>query len=69
MSFKKAVGLSTLAALLMTLSFGCGQGTDVQLAPAPAIKAEESKPLPKETKKGGGPASSGNAGRNPGGNT
>jgi hypothetical protein len=69
MRLRRILSLFTLAAFVTTLTIGCGEGTDVKLAPAPPGKPEPSAPLPKETTKGGGPASSGNAGRNPGGNT
>jgi hypothetical protein len=69
MRLRYILSLFTLAVFAVTLTVGCSEGTDVKLAPAPEVKAPPSEPLPKDTKKGGGPASSGNSGRNPGGNT
>lgn len=69
MLHRKLIGLATLAAFTLTCAWGCDQGTDVQLAPAQPTKLEGPKPLPKEPKKGGGPGSSGNMGKNPGANS
>jgi hypothetical protein len=69
MRLRTAVTFSTLAALLAGTAIGCNQGTDVSLAPAPAVKVPESTPLPKDPKKGGGASSSGNMNRNPGAST
>jgi hypothetical protein len=66
MRLKSVLGCSILSAFVMTLAVGCDQGTEVKLADAPAVKPAETKPLPKDPKKGGGAASSGNLGRNPG---
>jgi len=66
MRFKNFVTSSTLAAFVATSAIGCGQGTDVALAPAPQIKPAEPGPLPKDPQKGGGGSSSGNMKRNPG---
>jgi len=65
MRFKTVLSFSTLAAFLVTLAIGCSQGTEVQLAPAPPIAQPTTGALPKDTKKGGGPASSGNSKMNP----
>jgi hypothetical protein len=59
------MSFSTLAAFALTLSIGCGEGTDVKLANAPVPERAPSKELPKEVTKGGGPASSGNMNRDP----
>jgi hypothetical protein len=69
MRLRNVVTFPTLAALLAGTVIGCNQGTDVSLAPAPAVKAPESTPLPKEKKQGGGASSSGNMNRNPGAST
>jgi hypothetical protein len=66
MRLKNILSLSTLAAFIATLSIGCNQGTDVPLTKAPEVAPAPVTPLPKEVKKGGGPASSGNLQRNPG---
>jgi hypothetical protein len=66
MRLKKLVTFSTLGMFALTLSLGCGESTDVKVQEAPAPTPVPSKPLPKEVKKGGGPSSSGNLGRNPG---
>jgi hypothetical protein len=67
MRCKTVLSFATLAALVATLAIGCDQGTDVQLAKAPPPdKPAQPGPLPKEARKGGGPASSGNMQRNPG---
>jgi hypothetical protein len=63
---KNFVSFTSLGAFVVTLGFGCGQGTDVQLAPAPVETPGPTKEVPKEVKKGGGPGSSGNLKRNPG---
>jgi hypothetical protein len=66
MRLKHVVSFTTVAVFVMTLAMGCGPGTDVKLADAPATDPGEVKPLPKKPQQGGGPASSGNAQRNPG---
>jgi hypothetical protein len=65
MRFRHFVSLSTLAAFALTLSIGCGEGTDVKLANAPVPEKAPPKELPKELTKGGGPGSSGNMNRDP----
>ena len=72
MRIKRALALVTLVGFAASLPMGCNQSTDVPLAPAPAVKIEPSVPIskdPKAVKKGGGPSSSGNMNRNPGGDT
>jgi hypothetical protein len=69
MRFKTVLSYSTLAAFVATLGVGCFQSDEVRLAPAPPANLSPTEPLPKETKKGGGPASSGNMKGNPGGNS
>jgi len=69
MRLRNVVAFTTLAAIVAGTAIGCNQGTDVSLAPAPAIKPAESEPLPKDRKKGGGASSSGNMQRNPGAST
>jgi len=66
MRLRNFMAFSTLGAIVTGSMIGCTQGTDVNLAPAPAIKPAESSPLPKDAKKGGGATSSGNMQRNPG---
>jgi len=66
MRFRGAVIHSVLCGFVMGLSLGCGESTEVQLAPAPAMKPAETQPLPKDAKKGGGHGSSGNMKKNPG---
>lgn len=66
---RKMMAFATLSAFLLAWTAGCSQSTDVSLAPATPTKPQESAPLPKDVKKGGGPGSSGNMGKNPGGNT
>jgi len=66
MRFKTVMSLSALAAFVATLAIGCGQGTDVSLAPATPIQPAKPEPLPKDPMKGGGAGSSGNLGRDPG---
>jgi hypothetical protein len=65
MRLKTVVSFSTLAGFVVTLAIGCGQGTDVQLAPAPPAPPAKIEPLPKEREKGGGAQSSGNAKMDP----
>jgi len=69
MRFRNLVAFSTLSAIVAGSAIGCNQGTEVGLAPAPAIKPAPSEPLPKDAKKGGGASSSGNMNRNPGAST
>jgi hypothetical protein len=69
MQLGKKVSVSVLAASYLFLLSGCGEGTDVKLAPVPQLRPADSTPLPKDAKKGGGPSSSGNSGKNPGANT
>jgi hypothetical protein len=69
MRLRNILSVFTLAGFVATLTVGCGEGTDVKLAPAPQIAPAPSTPLPKDTKQGGGPASSGNSGKNPGADT
>jgi hypothetical protein len=64
MRLRTFVGGSILAGFLATLSVGCS--TDVPITPAPEPTPVPTKELPKEAKKGGGPASSGNFKRDPG---
>jgi hypothetical protein len=66
MRFKTVVSTSTLAAFLATVAIGSGCSTDVPVTPAPEPTPAPTQELPKEAKKGGGPASSGNMKRNPG---
>lgn len=69
MRFKTVLLEATLVAFVATLATGCNQGTTVPITPVEPVKAPESTPLPKEVNKGGGPASSGNMQKNPGGNS
>jgi hypothetical protein len=69
MRFKTVLSCSALAAFLATSVVGCSQSDEVRLAPAPPLPAVKSSPLPKDAKKGGGPASSGNMNRDPGAST
>jgi len=66
MRLRNVIASSTLAAIVVGTMVGCNQGTEVGLAPAPAIKPADSSPLPKDKKQGGGATSSGNMQRNPG---
>ena len=59
------MGALTLAGFAATMSIGCGEGTAVKLAPAPAVKETPAKDLPKDRKGGG----SGLMKKNPGGNS
>ncbi len=68
MRLKNVASFSILGTFVMTLALGCGEGTEVKVAEAPASTPVPSKPLPKQVTKGGGPGSSGNLGRNPGAN-
>jgi len=63
---QRMIRVATLAGFATTLSIGCGQGTDVKLAPAPAVQVPPPAPVPKEVKRGGGPTSSGRMQTNPG---
>ena len=65
MRSRNSIVFSTLAIFIASLALGC-QGTEVPITPAPASTPAPSQELPKETKKGGGPSSSGNLKRNPG---
>lgn len=58
-----------VAGLLVSLASGCGESTDIKVAPAAPASASEVKEVPKDPKKGGGKSSSGNMNRNPGGNS
>jgi hypothetical protein len=69
MRVRHVVSGSVICGFLMGLSMGCGESTEVKLAPAPAVKPLESQPLPKDPKKGGGPGSSGNSSKSPGAST
>jgi hypothetical protein len=64
MRIKQVIVPATLVGFAATLSFGCSQGTQVQLAPAPVVKETPAQELPK-VRKGGG---SGLMKKNPGGN-
>jgi hypothetical protein len=64
MKFRTILSFSALAAFVATSLLGCG--SDVPVTSAPAPTPVETKELPKEPKKGGGPASSGNMKRDPG---
>jgi hypothetical protein len=66
MRIKTVLMSSTLAAFVATGVAGCSQSEEVRLDPAPPVKPAGTEPLPKETKKGGGPGSSGNITKNPG---
>jgi hypothetical protein len=67
MRLRNILGLGTLFAFVISLSIGCGEGTDVKVTKAPEpTAAPAGVPLPKEVKKGGGAASSGNMKRDPG---
>ncbi len=62
---RKVWVLPTLGAFVAAWAIGC-DSSHVELAPAPAPTPVPTKELPKDPKKGGGPASSGNMKRNPG---
>jgi len=64
MRLKTCVSGAILAGFLASVLVGCS--TDVPVTPADAPTPVPTKDLPKEPKKGGGPASSGNLKRNPG---
>ena len=66
MRMRNVVAFSTLAAIIAGFAVGCDQGTNVDLAKVPVLKAAPTTPLPKEAQKGGGPGSSGNSSRDPG---
>jgi hypothetical protein len=66
MRLKNVASFSVLGVFVVTLSLGCGEGTDVKVAEAPAVKPGPVVPVPKTIKEGGGPSSSGNMKRNPG---
>jgi hypothetical protein len=65
---RKVPCLATLGAFVAALAIGCDssdvQGIKVEEKTPPPPEAAE--PVPKDVKKGGGPASSGNMKRNPG---
>jgi hypothetical protein len=65
MRIKHVLVPATLMGFAATLSIGCNQGTEVKLAPAPAVKETPPVELPK-VRKGGG---SGLMKKNPGGNS
>lgn len=66
MKFRPWLGVLVLLGLAATMSLGCGEGTEVPLAEAPAIESVPTQELPKDFRQGGGPNSSGNMNRNPG---
>jgi hypothetical protein len=55
-----------LGALATTLGVGCTDTSNPKVMDAPQLQAPPSTELPKATKQGGGPTSSGNSGKNPG---
>jgi len=63
---QRMIRMATLAGFATTLSIGCGEGTEVQLQPAPPVQAPPPQPVPKAVKQGGGPNSSGRMQVNPG---
>ena len=70
MRSKHALSLATLGGLLMTVSIGCGQGTEVSIAkpqgevkPSPSVAPSELKGAAKNAV---GPGTSYNMKRNPG---
>ena len=69
MRIRKFLTSSLIIAFAMGMSTGCGQGTDVQVAPAPAVKPAEKTELKGEAKKSIGPGTSGAIKKNPGGNS
>jgi len=59
--------MATLCAFLITLSFGCSNGTDVKVAnPPPDVKPSAPAELKGLSKKAVGPGTSAASGRNPG---
>ena len=52
---QRMIRLATLAGFATTLSIGCGEGTEVQLQPAPPVQAPPPQPVPKAVKQGRGP--------------
>lgn len=68
MRAKRTWVATAIVGMAATWSVGCGS-TDVELAPAAAVKAPPPEPPPTDPKKGGGSGSSGNMQVNPGGDT
>jgi len=69
MRIRKIVSLSTLGTFIAALAIGC-QSSEVEGVKVPEKTPPpptENAPVPKEVTKGGGKGSSGNMGRNPGG--
>ena len=68
MRMRKLVVHLTLGTFIAALGTGCSDADvqGVKVAPEKPAPPEESKPVPKEVTKGGGPSSSGNLRRNPG---
>jgi len=66
MRVRRFLSFSILGVFVAGLAIGCTGASDVQIAKAPEPTPVPTQPLPKEVKKGGGPSSSGNMGRNPG---
>jgi hypothetical protein len=66
MRSKNVASPSTLGAFIVTLSIGCGPGSDVPLTKAPAPTPFPTQELSKDPKKGGGSGFSGHMKRNPG---
>jgi len=62
MRIKRLLGLAVLIGFSAAMFLGCSSGTQVPLAPAPAVQETPAKPLPKDRKGGG----SGLMKRNPG---
>jgi hypothetical protein len=63
------VALATLFGFAATALLGCRETAHVPVIEVPPAKAGETKPVPNDVKKGGGPGSSGNQNRNPGANS
>lgn len=65
MHLKRILSFLILGVFVAALAAGCTGSTDVQVAKAPEPTPAPPRELPKDPKKGGGTASSGNMKRNP----